>query len=1252
MSTCNKEEFPMKPLRLVLITISLILLGGLCISFSTSSQTRESFTIEQVLSAPFPDALVAAPKGQRIAWTFDHQGKRNVWFAEGPEFKARQLTQYNTDDGQELTQLSFTHDGRFVVFVRGGDPNSAGEIPNPTSNAEPAIQAIHAVECDTGRIKLLAEGSDPKVAPTSDQVAFISDDQIHIVSITGNAKPQPLFIARGDNGAPEWSPDGKQLSFVSRRNTHSFIGVYDPGKQALRWIAPSIDRDTFPRWSPDGKRIAFIRQPARGLRPRPISEDIPDPWAIMLADAMTGQAKEVWRSGNRLRDSLPRYSGENVLQWGKGANGDDRLVFVSETDGWRRLYSIPASGGEVIALTPTNSEIEHITMTPDRLHLVFSSNHADTDRRHIWRIPAGGGELRSLTGGDGIQWLPVITGDGKKLAMFSSNWSLPARPAFSNLHQGVVSKLEGIKPEDAVQYVTTPAITPDFPNSKLVIPELVIFRAADGLEIHGQLFLPKNARPGEKLPAVVFAHGGPIRQMLPGWHYLYYYHNAYGFNQWLANKGYAVLSVNFRSGVGYGHDFRQAPKRGARGASEYQDIVAAAHYLRSRSDIDPSRIGMWGGSYGGYLTALALARNSDLFACGVDLHGVHDWSARISNAPWIDAGNREAAKIAFESSPVAAVDKWKSPVLFIHGDDDRNVAFSQTVDLAVRLRERNVPFEQIVYPDEVHDFLLHRNWIAIYKAAADFFDRHLKTTKTTSVNTSERDTRAPRVDARISGVDLLIRGGRVLDGSGADAVVTDIGIKDDRIVFIGDAIQNSLSAARTINAAGLIVAPGFIDPHTHAFEDLSNPQRKNNVNFLMQGVTTVFTGNDGGGPVNVGEVYSQWQGEGIGSNAAVFVGHGTVRGKVLGMKDSEPTAAELEQMKALVSRAMDDGALGLSSGLYYAPGSYGKTEEVIELAKIAAAKGGVYDTHMRDESSYTIGLLGSIRETIRIGREAKIPVHISHIKALGTDVWGQSRDAIAIIEAAQREGVRVTANQYPYTASGTSVGSSLLPRWAEVGGNKELLKRIDDPAVRPMLMAEMEANMKRRGGAESLLITGSRNKQIVGKTLGRIAQEWNQTPIEAALEIIKAGGAGVASFNMSEQDIENFMRQPWVMTGSDGSGGHPRKYGTYPRKLREYVFKRRVITLPFAIRSSSALVAETFGLSERGKIAQGYFADIVVFDETTIADRATYEQPELLSEGMKFVIVNGRLAVEDGKYTGALVGRPLSKRANRADGGR
>lgn len=492
-------------------------------------------------------------------------------------------------------------------------------------------------------------------------------------------------------------------------------------------------------------------------------------------------------------------------------------------------------------------------------------------------------------------------------------------------------------------------------------------------------------------------------------------------------------------------------------------------------------------------------------------------------------------------------------------------------------------------------------------------------------------------------LDLLIKGGRVIDGSGSAASRSDVGIRGDRIVFIGDVAKSGVGAARTIDATGLVVAPGFIDPHTHTFEDLSNARRKTNENYLMQGVTTVITGNDGGGPIHIAESFDRWQKQGIGTNAALLVGQGTVRAQVMRMSDADPTADQLARMKRLVAQGMEEGALGMSTGLYYAPGSYSKTEEIIELANTASERGGIYDSHMRDESSYTIGLLGSIRETIRIGRDAKIPVHISHIKALGTDVWGQSVDAIAIINQARAEGVDVTADQYPYTASGTSLTASLVPRWAEVGGNAELLKRIDDPQTHPRLIAEMEANLKRRGGAESLLITSTRDKSLIGKTLGAMSKQWNKAPVEAALDIIKAGGAGVASFNMNEKDIENFMKQEWVMTGSDGSTGHPRKYGTYPRKLREYVFNKKIITLPFAIHASSNLVAETFHIHQRGQLKVGYFADVIVFDEKTIADRATYEHPEMLAAGMKYVIVNGKLAVEDGKYTGTLAGRPIRR---------
>ncbi|MCA1591415.1 MAG: D-aminoacylase [Acidobacteria bacterium] len=492
-------------------------------------------------------------------------------------------------------------------------------------------------------------------------------------------------------------------------------------------------------------------------------------------------------------------------------------------------------------------------------------------------------------------------------------------------------------------------------------------------------------------------------------------------------------------------------------------------------------------------------------------------------------------------------------------------------------------------------------------------------------------------------VDLLIRGGKVVDGSGSKPLAEDVGIRGDRIVFIGNAAKSGVRAARTIDAAGLLVAPGFIDPHTHTIEDLSDARRKSNENYLMQGVTTVITGNDGASVLSVAGTLEKWERQGIGTNAALLTGHGTIRGQVLGSSDAQPTAEQLESMKSFVARAMDEGAFGISTGLYYAPGSYAKTEEVIELSKVAAARGGVYDTHMRDENSYNIGLLGSIKETIRIGREARIPVHISHIKALGTEVWGQSAEAIRLIKQARDEGVEVTANQYPYDASGTSLVSTLIPRWAEVGGRAELLKRIDDTAIRTRLLAEMEVNLKRRNGAEALLFTSTRNKELWGKTLGAVARERNKPPVEAALDIIKIGDVSVASFNMSEPDIENFMVQSFVMTGSDGSSGHPRKYGTFPRKLREYVYKRKLITLPFAIRASSALTAATFRIPERGLLRVGYFADVIVFDEQTIADRATYREPELLSTGMRYVFVNGKPAVEDGKYNGALAGRALRK---------
>ena len=501
----------------------------------------------------------------------------------------------------------------------------------------------------------------------------------------------------------------------------------------------------------------------------------------------------------------------------------------------------------------------------------------------------------------------------------------------------------------------------------------------------------------------------------------------------------------------------------------------------------------------------------------------------------------------------------------------------------------------------------------------------------------------PEKAAGADQLDILILHGKLVDGSGKKPRVADVGIRGDRIVFVGDAAKAKLTAVRTIDATGLVVAPGFIDPHTHTLGDLSDPKRKSNEAYLMQGVTTVITGNDGESALNIGDTLAKWDSQGIGTNAVLLAGFGTIRTKVMGPVDASPTASQLDEMRSLAARAMDEGAFGISTGLYYAPQSFAKTEEVIEVSKVVASKGGVYDTHMRDEGSYTIGLLGAIDETIRIGREAKIPVHISHIKALGPEVWGESKPAIKLMKKARSGGVDIISCQYPYPASGTNLGASLLPRWAEAGGRAELLKRIDDPAVRSKMLAEMEMNLKRRGGAESLLLTDMRDTQIGGKRLSEIAQTRNEKPVEAALEIIKKGNSGAISFNMSEKDISRFMKNDLVLTCSDGSAGHPRKYGTFPRKFHEYVYDQKLISLPFFVRNSSAKTAEWFHIPERGLIREGYFADITIFDEKTLADRATYEQPELLATGMKYVIVNGKLAVDNGTYTGALAGRALRK---------
>ncbi len=675
---------------------------------------QRPFALDHIMSAPFPSGLVAAPNGGRLAWVQNDRGMRNIWVAAAPDYEGRQITQYAEDDGQEVTSLQFTHDGGSIVYVRGGGPNRQGEIPNPLSDAEGAERAIWIVSLAGGEPRKLAEGSSPTISPRGDVVVYPRRSQVWSVPLEGEAKAKQLFQIRGSAGSLRWSPDGAMLAFVSSRGDHSFIGVFDLGAGTIRYLDPSVDRDGNPAWSPDGRRIAYRRTPQQsGFLPFMARREAL-PWSIRVAEVATGFGRTVWTADEGPGSVFRGVVAGDQLFWGDG----DHLVFPWEKDGWTHLYSVPVDGGGATLLTPGEFEVEDVGLTPDRREIIYSSNQEDIDRRHIWRLSVSGGRPSAVTTGTGIEWSPVMTADGNAIALLASD---ARRPAHAELQVGSGGRRD----------LVAESVPRDFPVGNLVEPQQVIFSGADGMRIHGQLFLPRNMRRGERHPAVLFFHGGSRRQMLLGWHYRGYYHNAYALNQYLASRGYIVLSVNYRSGVGYGMEFREALNYGARGASEFNDVLGAGLYLQSRADVDPNRIGLWGGSYGGYLTALGLARASDLFAAGVDLHGVHDWNFVIRNfqQDYNPAERADVARLAFESSPMASVKDWRSPVLLIHGDDDRNVPFSETVDLVEQLRKQGVAFEQLIFPDEVHGFLLHRHWLAAYRAAADFFDRKLNGTE-------------------------------------------------------------------------------------------------------------------------------------------------------------------------------------------------------------------------------------------------------------------------------------------------------------------------------------------------------------------------------------------------------------------------------------------------------------------------------------------------------------------------------------------